>query len=451
MSLPKVFKAFRKASAATGRLEKQAILSKYSKYPELLDLLFISYSKIKFHIHTPKDLPPPVEATEDHPYVDHYNAFLTLLQYLNARKVTGNKARDEIVKFFSGLTEDEQLWYKRAMAHDLNIGVGIKSVYNVFDEKQFLARKDALFPESAKAKGGISFAGAMSCKDYDPEKHDVTGWLAEPKLDGYRLSLVIMPDKQWSFFSRQGHGEPYNTNLTHIAEEWVKATRKFRKAGDVTVTIDGEILHKKSWNDTGVIKRKKLSDEDKADITKNIRFNVFDMLLSGNEHSLSARKQSLESLASEHSSTLVSSKIIKGITCQSVDEIDLYYQQQLAKGHEGLILKDPDGTYQHAKRSASWLKLKPVKTMDVQVLNLEPGEPDTKNANRLGRVKVKDANGTKFYVGGGFSDEERDKFWANPDLIKHQWIEIKLQDDGANCTAKSRFARFIRLREDLKP
>ncbi|MCC6621326.1 MAG: ATP-dependent DNA ligase [Deltaproteobacteria bacterium] len=45
----------------------------------------------------------------------------------------------------------------------------------------------------------------------------------------------------------------------------------------------------------------------------------------------------------------------------------------LSAGHEGLVVKRLDSTYEAGSRGASWLKLKPAKTLDLVVLAVEQG------------------------------------------------------------------------------
>jgi DNA ligase-1 len=50
-----------------------------------------------------------------------------------------------------------------------------------------------------------------------------------------------------------------------------------------------------------------------------------------------------------------------------------FFEQALADGHEGLMLKALDVPYQAGRRGRGWLKLKPAHTLDLVVLAVEPG------------------------------------------------------------------------------
>jgi DNA ligase-1 len=57
----------------------------------------------------------------------------------------------------------------------------------------------------------------------------------------------------------------------------------------------------------------------------------------------------------------------------SRDEAEAFFDEALAHGHEGLMLKALDAPYQAGRRGKGWLKLKPAHTLDLVVLAVEPG------------------------------------------------------------------------------
>jgi DNA ligase-1 len=55
------------------------------------------------------------------------------------------------------------------------------------------------------------------------------------------------------------------------------------------------------------------------------------------------------------------------------EEAEAFFDDALAHGHEGLMLKAADAPYQAGRRGRGWLKLKPAHTLDLVVLAVEPG------------------------------------------------------------------------------
>ncbi|NEE27723.1 ATP-dependent DNA ligase, partial [Streptomyces sp. SID7982] len=52
---------------------------------------------------------------------------------------------------------------------------------------------------------------------------------------------------------------------------------------------------------------------------------------------------------------------------------DAFLADTLERGHEGVVVKDLAAAYSAGRRGASWLKVKPVHTLDLVVLAVERG------------------------------------------------------------------------------
>lgn len=61
------------------------------------------------------------------------------------------------------------------------------------------------------------------------------------------------------------------------------------------------------------------------------------------------------------------------LTTSDVDTADAFLSEVLAQGHEGLMAKDLYAPYEAGHRGSSWLKLKPVHTLDLVVIAAEWG------------------------------------------------------------------------------
>lgn len=119
--------------------------------------------------------------------------------------------------------------------------------------------------------------------------------------------------------------------------------------------------------------------------------------------------------------------------CVVVDPPASYIRARLAvvnrAGHEGLVLR----------QGPVAIKVKPSDTLDLLVTGYEEG--DGKHKGRLGFLVT-----SKGRVGTGFSDAEREAFWAQRDLLIGKTIEVEcMQFTPAGVM---RHARFIRERFD---
>ncbi|NEB90840.1 ATP-dependent DNA ligase [Streptomyces bauhiniae] len=142
----------------------------------------------------------------------------------------------------------------------------------------------------------------------------------------------------------------------------------------------------------------------------------------------------------------------------------------LARGHEGIVAKGLDAPYSAGRRGASWLKVKPVHTLDLVVLAAEWG-----HGRRTGKLSnlhlaARTADGGYAMLGKTFKgmtdvmlawQTERlgeltveEKSWGvtvRPELV------VEIAYDGLQRSTRYpagvtlRFARVIRYREDKRP
>lgn len=142
----------------------------------------------------------------------------------------------------------------------------------------------------------------------------------------------------------------------------------------------------------------------------------------------------------------------------------------LARGHEGVVVKALDAPYSAGRRGASWLKVKPVHTLDLVVLAAEWG-----HGRRTGRLSnlhlgARNPDGSFAMLGKTFKgmtdamltwQTERlqalavsDDGWVvtvRPELV------VEIAYDGLQRSTRYpagvtlRFARVVRYREDKTP
>lgn len=72
-------------------------------------------------------------------------------------------------------------------------------------------------------------------------------------------------------------------------------------------------------------------------------------------------------------SSLPPTLVVPRTVTAELGEAEAFVAQALAAGHEGVLAKDPASVYDAGRRGSSWLKLKPVHTLDLVVLAAEWG------------------------------------------------------------------------------
>jgi len=147
-----------------------------------------------------------------------------------------------------------------------------------------------------------------------------------------------------------------------------------------------------------------------------------------------------------------------------------FLARTLARGHEGVVVKDLAAPYSAGRRGASWLKVKPVHTLDLVVLAAEWG-----HGRRTGKLSnlhlgARRADGSYAMLGKTFkgmtdamlawqTERLRELAWSDdghvvtvrPDLV------VEIAYDGLQRSTRYpagvtlRFARVVRYREDKRP
>ncbi|MFI1003032.1 ATP-dependent DNA ligase [Streptomyces galbus] len=142
----------------------------------------------------------------------------------------------------------------------------------------------------------------------------------------------------------------------------------------------------------------------------------------------------------------------------------------LARGHEGVVVKALDAPYSAGRRGASWLKVKPVHTLDLVVLAAEWG-----HGRRTGKLSnlhlgARTADGGFAMLGKTFKGmTDALLLWQTERLRdlaveEHGWgvtvrpeLVVEIAYDGLQRSTRYpagvtlRFARVLRYREDKRP
>jgi DNA ligase-1 len=240
-----------------------------------------------------------------------------------------------------------------------------------------------------------------------------TGWWMSEKLDGVRA--------YWNgqrFLSRLGH--------EYVAPPWFTA-------GLPSTPLDGELwAGRKQFQKTVSIARKQGAGHG----WKELLYVVFDAPAAAAlfEDRLDVARQVIAAAKNAHVAFHPQER------CLSLAHL----QQQLAHveslGGEGLMLRRPGSRYE-VGRSSTLLKVKTFKDAEARVLGQVEGSG--KFVGMMGALEVELADGTKFSVGSGFTDDQRRAGYAPGTLITFRYQE--LSKDGV-----PRFPSFVGLRIDAK-
>jgi DNA ligase-1 len=242
---------------------------------------------------------------------------------------------------------------------------------------------------------------------------DLTGWWMSEKLDGVRA--------YWNgthFVSRLGN--------RFFAPSWFVA-------GLPDTPLDGELFggRKRFQRTVGVVKR-----QDESDAWKELRFVVFDAPSHGGvfEERLEHCQALLASAAAPYA------EYHPHVVCKGEPHMREELARIEALGGEGLMMRKPKSRYE-VGRSATLLKVKTFHDAEAIVVGHVAGAG--KHKGRLGALVVETPDGTRFNVGTGYSDHERENPPLVGTIITYRYQE--LSDGGV-----PRFPTYVGVRADAE-
>ncbi len=363
-----------------------------------------------------------------------WNGFVSVVERLRNRDITGNNARSAVDAMMNTATKAEwNGWYRRILIKDLRCGTSEKTINKVVEKK---------WPQYA--------VPVFSCQlAHDSANHEakVTGKkYIEVKLDGVRVLTVVYPNGQVDQFSRNGKEL---VNFEHIKNQISKVANQFTEP----MVLDGEVMSSSFQDLMKQVHRK--SDVEANDAV----LHLFDIIplknfeQGGWDKGQEERSELVYKWHKTNKDVLpnvavVGHELVNLTVAEGKTRFKEINQLAIDGGYEGIMIKDPAAPYE-TKRSASWLKLKPFIEVSLTVVAVEEGTG--KNIGKLGALVcegIDDGRTIRVNVGSGFSDSDRDSFWASRKTIVGQIVEVRADaiTQNQDGSYSLRFPRFLHFR-----
>lgn len=411
--------------SSASRIHKEETIEKYKNDINFTDVLRAALDPYKQYYMF--KIPEYTKRKSPDMFIDEA---LILINQLTTRKVTGNNAIKFVQDILSGLPEDDAEVVKRIIKKDLRVGVSVKTVNKVIPK---------FIPEYP-----CMLTASYSKKNLERINYPAYG---QEKMDGMRVNIIIENNKI-SYRSRNGK----LIELHNIPDVEFQKLSRFSKDGvfdgEMLVERDGKILDRKTGN--GILNkavRKTITPEDAS----LVRFVLWDFIplkdFKNNRCDLpySKRFTMLSNLLDNVESNIISRVETRQINNQQ--EANDTFNEFLAKGSEGIILKNADGPWEN-KRATHQVKMKAELDADLKVVSWMEG--GGKYAGKLGALICESSDGKlKVSVGSGFNDEQRDTL--KPEDVVGKIITVKYNEriNSKNKDEDSLFLPiFLEFRED---
>jgi DNA ligase-1 len=253
---------------------------------------------------------------------------------------------------------------------------------------------------------------------YNPECHNVEGWMASEKLDGVR---ALWNGQKLLTRAKRG---------IHAPDWFIEPLKKYG------TYLDGELWIKRGdFNRlSGHVRRKEPDEEVWRD---EIKFMVFDVPTVR-----APFKERYKQLCFYGKTFPDHVQVVDHWHVDGVFDVSAHLSRVEKEGGEGLILRQPTAHYVW-KRSPSVLKVKTQHTDEALVVGRENGLG--RNSDRMGALLCETKDGASFRVGTGFSDVERNEaaeLYPDGTWITFGYYELSV--DGV-----PRFPSFVGVRWDI--
>jgi hypothetical protein len=424
-----VIEVLEQLESDNSRLFKEKVLTDNKDDLLLRDFLTMAFDPWKNWGVAKYNRPDPLPGNSNHEDVG-LSAFIALLEVLNSRTLTGNKAREAVEAAMSQFDAVGQKWCERLLWRNLRCGVSATTINKIWP--------GSIVPFAVALAESLTTVGVNGdFKITDPVKYPVR---VEAKLDGLRL-IAVKNRGEVSLFTRSG---------TPI-ETLPKIVQAIKDLKEDDIVLDGEVMGE-DWNESASVVMSSKSKKDDS----TMRYHVFDIVdftawqqQVSNTH-YRARLLDLQLTIGDTLGTPF--RYVKSTTANDETELRQFYNECLAEGYEGVMLKRLDTPYQW-KRTDAILKMKPVATEEGVIVGWHLSPEKTKRAGQFGGFHVLTKNGVVTKVGGGYTDVLKKQIQdEGPDTYIGRIAEVEHQPPFTN-DGKLRFPVFSRFRDaaDVDP
>lgn len=357
-----------------------------------------------------------------------FNEFVSLCEELKKAPAINDNLRTKAERLIesTGYHTELNKVLAKVLTKRMNIGVGAKLI------------------NKAVGKELIPDPSLMLAEDDHKAIDKWDSIVCEEKYDGVRVICVI-EDRIPKFYTR-AFNELNSKFLSKIANQLLIISK-----GIDGIFFDGELTDLDRKGVSGKVNQM-LKGSPKESIGDDLLFNTFDIdpitsIRKGKGDTPYTQRRDLLEKLFENTET-PNIVLARKWEAKTKEELMPIYDQIVANGGEGVIMKDPSHVYE-CKRSKSWIKFKEVEDCDLEVTGWYPGEG--KREGFIGGFNCKDASGEyQVKVGSGFTEADLISLSKNPDSLIGRIVTLQynVPIEDKNGSKSLFLPRFIEVRSD---
>jgi hypothetical protein len=409
---------FDEIAAEPGTNQKMVILGKYRDNKLLEQVLYLANSKrVKFYI---KQLPEyPIPRGEM-----GLDSALDALSELSTRKVTGHSAIGYLVHLLSSCSSEDAYILERIIEKDCRLGMGTTNINKIFNG----------LIEDTPYMGAISFNEKKARSIFNDGRRAYS----QIKMDG-RYCNAIIRNGEVELESRQGEATIVNgaTFLEELAdfpdcvlngELTMDGVSRYESNGIIASIIS--ILSKKELRGPAeTLKHIAKFQQKHGDFSialESIRFTVWDTITIDEYFDQKSTTPYHERIVNYSTAlydlkpTMISSVVMYDV--ESFEEAMHRFQEALADGQEGTILKATNGGWKDGK--PNWqIKMKLEMDVDLRITGFNYGTG--KNINVISSVNAESSDGLVITRPTGINEAMMQHITDNQQSLLGSVVECK--------------------------
>ena len=406
--IQEVYTFLEEMRSTTSNNKKLEILKNHHPNEFLSQVFHYTYNPFfKYGVHKRNILKKP---ELEQPIYEAVDLFF-LLDALRLRTITGHQAIGAINSYTKNLPENVKEVFFNILDRDLLMRASTSSINKVF-------------------KNCIPTYSVALAASYKPDMVNFTDtnqqWYGSRKLDGVRC-LAFKQGDEVKFTSRSG--KPFLT-LDKIKEQMLQIDGDYIFDGEICMVDEN---NKEDFQ--GIIKQIRRKNHT----IENPKFLVFDCL----SHEEFESKTSIANLKTRSERMAVRDLGVDTPNIEWVEQIHLTSEEQFAEmvsdaeqqGFEGIMVRK--NTSYEGKRSKNLLKVKKMHDNEYIVKRCDLGDMRFVES---GKEVIKDVlrniiiehKGCDVAVGSGFSKEQREYYYNNPNELLGKTVTIQYFEETEN-------------------
>lgn len=411
---------FDEIAAEPGTNQKMVILGKYRDNELLKRVLYLANSKrVKFYIKQLPNYPTPRGEMG-------LESALDALNDLSSRKVTGHSAIGHLVHVLASCTPDDSYIIERIIEKDCRLGMGTTNINKIF-------------------KGLIEDTPYMGAISFDEKKaraifNNNMSAYSQIKMDG-RYCNAIIRSGEVELESRQGEptivtGAAFLEELTQFpdcvlnGELTIDGVSRYESNG-IIASIISILSKKESRGDAETLKHIAKFESKHGSFEKalqSIRYTVWDTITvdeyfdQKSDIAYYFRLARLIEMLDPRGASASMVTLIEMNIADNYEEAIQYFQEALADGQEGTILKSMHGGWKDGK--PAWqIKMKLEMDVDLRITGFNYGTG--KNAKVISSINAESSDGKVVTRPTGINEAMMQYITDNQAILLGSVVECK--------------------------